>query len=178
MTLITWCLLQFSLFLLFSSYIIFYKFLIILSHILSRQVVLPSLSLSISLSPSSFFIIFCNFTLYWWIVVIFKALSLSLSHSFGWFDFVWFNAWLFWKYEFKFISKYNPGYTNNRLTFGPFQFILVHVINSVRFGLLQSTSVHFSSIESIQSTSINLVLFDLFQSNSVHSFYLDPICPI
>ena len=81
-------------YLLFSSHIIFYRFLIILSHILSWKS---------GYSLSWFFILTCNSTLYWWINVTFKnliwvhmfwccifssplqvlSLSLSLSLSFG-----------------------------------------------------------------------------------------------
>ena len=80
-------------YLLFSSHLIFYRFLIILSHILSWKS---------GYSLSWFFILTCNSTLYWWINVTFKnliwvhmfwccifsspitsTLSLSLSLSFG-----------------------------------------------------------------------------------------------
>ena len=56
----------------FSSHIIFYKFLIILSHILSWKI---GYSLSLDIYIYIYFnILSCNSTLYWWIIVIFKTL--------------------------------------------------------------------------------------------------------
>ena len=128
----------------------------------------------------SLFVLSCNYTLCWWIIVIFKtlfwvhmfwycifyfpitssislSLSLSLSLSFG-LVFVWVNTWLFWKWEFEFLSKHNFGYANYRSVFNPFWFT----------SFIQSTLVHFNSIRSIQSTWVNSIQFGLLRSFFVY----------
>ena len=79
MTWIIWYFLQYFLFLLFSSYIIFYRIFIILSHILSWKVVILSLSLSLSLN----FLLFLITLLYidellWFLKLYFRFICLGV----------------------------------------------------------------------------------------------------
>ena len=90
-----------------------------------------SLSLSLSLSLYIYiyiYILFCNFTLGWWIIVFFILILgqynlvvclifkfsvtslLSPSFSFCLTFFFGQNTWLFWKWNFEFISKYNVDF--------------------------------------------------------------------
>ena len=200
------------LFLLFSSHIIFYKFFVILSHSFLKSGYSLSLFLFIFLFflatllyiDESLWFLKLYFGFICFVVVFFSSplqvvsLSLSLSHSFD-LIFVWVNTWLFWKWEFEFISKCNLGYADNRSTFGPFRSTSSIRFDSVYFSsfqsilvqfvLLRSTSVQlspFGLLWSIQSNLVYLVLFGPFSpirsillwsiwSCSVHSVYFAPI---
>ena len=92
---------------------------------LSRKRWLLSLPLSLYI-----YILFYNFTLGWWIIVFFIIYYFGLIQFGSVFDFlsflsqvfslpllafVWLfffgqNTWLFWKWNFEFISKYDVGY--------------------------------------------------------------------
>ena len=77
------------------------------------------------------YILFYNFTLGWWIIVFFIIYYFGLIQFDSVFDFLsflsqvfsvpllafvylffyfWHNTWLFWKWDFEFMSKYNVGY--------------------------------------------------------------------
>ena len=103
-----------------------------------------------------------------------KTLNLSFFQFFEWFRF---------ENHGKNLNLYQNTFLAMLITY----WHSVHFINSVRFGLLQSTLVnfgpiwstlvHFNSIKSIQSTLVNSVQFVLFgpvrsiQSHSVHLVY-------
>ena len=96
-----------------SSHLIFYKF-VIPSHILSRKNV-------ITLSLSLIFILFCNSTLGWWIIVSFYNTILG-----------WYNWWCV--FEFSITSLVFPSYSFCLI----FVWLIVNYFGSENLNLYQN----------------------------------------